>query len=176
MTETALEDRGVENIDLLGGPEAISTDVQAQIEQDTTSTMRLSGDDRHATAVALADFAMTEFNFHGELTVLSRSHDFPDALAAGLHAGRSDAPILLAPPDRLAAPAHDWLHDLCPSVNVVRALGGALAIAPTTPGQAPAARRALPCRRGPDRRLRPQPAPAPARSRGPCRPTLLTAR
>lgn len=135
-TQQAIADLGIEMAIVVGGPDAISRDVQARIEQDTSSTLRVFGDDRHATALALADFAMIEFDFHGELTMLSRSDDFPDALAAGLHAGRNDAPILLTPPEELAAPAHDWLHDLCPTVDVVRALGGALAIAPTTLEQA----------------------------------------
>lgn len=127
-TAQAIADLGIEQAIVVGGPEAVSADVQGQLEQDTTAVLRLGGQDRHATAVAVADFAMTEFGFDGELTMLARSDDFPDAMAAGLHAGRNDAPILLTPPGALVEPAHDWLHDLCPTVDVVRAVGGTTAI------------------------------------------------
>lgn len=135
-TARAIADLGIEQAVLVGGPEAIGAEVQSRIEQDAGTTVRLSGPDRHATAVEVADFAMTQFAFDGSLTVLARSDDFPDALAAGLHAGRGDAPVLLTPTDQLAAPTHDWLHDLCPTVDVVRAVGGHLAIAPSVLDQA----------------------------------------
>lgn len=127
-TEQTISELGIEQAIIVGGPEAVSDHVEAHLEEDTLAVLRLGGADRAATAVALADFAMQEFDYNGVLTVLARSDDFADALAAGLHAGRNDAPILLTPPDRLVDDTHAWLHDVCPTIGAVRAIGGGEAI------------------------------------------------
>lgn len=131
-TERAIEDLGIDQAIIVGGHEAVSDHVERHLEEDTRAVRRLAGTDRHATAVAVADFAMIEFDYHGELTVLARSDVFADALTVGLHAGRNDAAILLAPPGQLPRPTHQWLHDLCPTVEVVRAAGGHVAVSPST--------------------------------------------
>lgn len=131
-TARAIDDLGIEMAIVIGGPDAVSPQVEAGLDEDTRSLVRLEGDDRHATAVAVADFAMREFGITGELSLLARSDTFPDALAAGLHAGRNRAPILLTPPGTLDAATHDWLHDLCPTIDVVRAVGGPRAISAAT--------------------------------------------
>lgn len=131
-TARAIEDLGIEQAVLVGGPDAISPEVEAVLERDTRAVLRLEGEDRHATAVSVADFAMRQFGITGEQTVLARSDTFPDALAAGLHAGRNAAPILLTPPDTLALATHDWLHDVCPTIDVVRAVGGRTALHAST--------------------------------------------
>lgn len=123
-TRQAIADLGIEQVVVLGGEAAVSPRVQNELEQDVQAVLRIAGADREQTALEVADFAMREFGYRGVLTVLARSDAFPDALAAGVHAGRNDAPILLTPPDRVGAAAHEWLHDQCPAVRTVRAVGG----------------------------------------------------
>ena len=127
-TERIIADLGIEQVIIVGGTEAVSSHVETHLQEDTLAVLRLAGPDREATAVDLADFAMREFDYNGALTVVARSDGFADALAAGLHAGRNDAPILLTPPGQLAEPTHDWLHDVCPTIDAVRAVGGTDAI------------------------------------------------
>lgn len=131
-TEQAIADLGIEQVIIVGGPLAVNEHVERHLEEDTRAVLRVAGESREDTAVAVAEFAMREFDYTGELIVLARSDDFPDALAAGLHAGRHDAPILLTPPDQLAQPTAALLHDLCPAVEVVRAVGGPVAISEAT--------------------------------------------
>lgn len=131
-TRQAIQNLGIEQAIIIGGQQAVGDQVQAQLEEDTTSVLRLAGPTRQATAVEVADFAMMQFNYTGELTLLARADGFADALTAGLHAGRHDAAILLAGTNRLAHPTATWLHDLCPTVEVVRAVGGPAAISQQT--------------------------------------------
>ncbi|MBW3620446.1 MAG: cell wall-binding repeat-containing protein [Actinobacteria bacterium] len=131
-TEQAIADLGIEQVIIVGGPQAVDEHVERHLAEDTRAVLRVAGDTREETAVAVAEFAMRQFDYTGELVVLARSDDFPDALAAGLHAGRHDAPILLTPPDALAQPTAALLHDLCPAVEAVRAVGGRVAISAAT--------------------------------------------
>lgn len=131
-TEQAIAELGIEQVVIVGGHRAVSEDVERQLAADTRAVLRVAGATREDTAVALAEFAMREFGYTGELMVLAAGDDFPDALAAGLHAGRHDAPILLTPSEQIAEPTHRLLHDLCPTVEAVRAVGGTAAISQTT--------------------------------------------
>lgn len=135
-TEQAIADLGIEQVIIVGGPLAVDEHVERHLEEDTQAVLRVAGDSREDTAVAVAEFAMREFGYTGELVVLARSDDYPDALAAGLHAGRHDAPILLTPPDDLAQPTAALLHDLCPAVEAVRAVGGPVAVSEATLAEA----------------------------------------
>jgi putative cell wall-binding protein len=131
-TEQAIADLGIEQVIIVGGRLAVNEHVERQLEEDTRAVLRVAGQSREDTAVALAEFAMREFDYEGELVVLARSDDYPDALAAGLHAGRHDAPILLTPPDEIDRATHTLLHDLCPAVEAIRAVGGTAAISAST--------------------------------------------
>jgi YVTN family beta-propeller protein len=67
------------------------------VRQVTPQVTRLAAADRVATAVAVGDrfFALVR------AVGIARGDDFPDALAAGAHAVRIEAPMLLAPPGSL---------------------------------------------------------------------------
>jgi putative cell wall-binding protein len=131
-TERAIADLDVEQVVIVGGELAVDEHVERHLEEDTSAVVRVAGQSREDTAVAVMEFAMREFGYRGELVVLARSDDYPDALAAGLHAGRHDAPILLTPPDDLAQPTQALLRDLCRAVEAIRAIGGPVAISEAT--------------------------------------------
>ncbi len=82
---------------------------------------RLAGADRVATAVAVAEtFAQAD------TVVLASSRAFPDALAGGALATDAGAPMLLTPPEELAAPVAEAIAALGASEVVV--LGGTEAL------------------------------------------------
>lgn len=84
----------------------------------------LAGEDRSATAVAVAEAFFDAPNEVG----LARSDTFADALTGGLHIGRLDGPILLTPTTELAAATSAWL---CAHGEVTRVLtiyGGKVAV------------------------------------------------
>jgi len=78
-----------ETITILGGVEAIDTDVE-DLLAETASVRRIGGVNRFETAALLADLA------DGASTaILADGGDFPDALAAGAIAASEEFPILL---------------------------------------------------------------------------------
>ncbi len=111
---------------ILGGPVAVSPDVDAALEEAGVTVRRLAGADRYATAVA----AVTEAGLPptGEV-VLASGQDFPDAVAAGALAASPDRlPALLTARDVLPAATEQALSDL--GVRSVTILGGSVAVSP----------------------------------------------
>lgn len=66
---------------------------------EVRDTVRLSGPDRVATSIAIADDLWN--GSEREFIVLALSETFPDALSGGSLAAALAAPLLLTPPDRL---------------------------------------------------------------------------
>jgi putative cell wall-binding protein len=87
----ALSALGVRDVVVIGGPNAIAASVAAQASSGRTSR-RISGDDRYATSVAMAQWAQP-LTSGAQLTLVS-GENFPDGLAAGtMHRG----PVVLVP-------------------------------------------------------------------------------
>ncbi len=108
-----------EEIVVLGGEAAVGRDVAAALE-DHAPVRRLAGDDRYATAAAVA----RQWG-HAETVFLATGQAYPDALATvPLTVG--NGPVALTRTDRLPAPTRDLLADLDPETIVV--LGGEKAI------------------------------------------------
>lgn len=128
-TADALEDLDIDQVFIVGGPEAVSDHVRDHVRETASHVTRLAGANRRETALAVADFARGILGFTGTDTVVARGDEFADALAAGPLAGRRRAPILLTPgAQRLGGPARTWLNDMCPAVETVQAVGGPAAV------------------------------------------------
>ncbi len=107
---------------LLGGSDALGGAVQQQAGRYASQVTRLAGDDRYATAAAIADTYPT-----GISTVYVASGvDYPDALAGGASAGRNNRPLLLTHPSRLPQATATALDRIDPGRIVV--LGGRQAV------------------------------------------------
>ena len=78
-----------ETITILGGPAAIGTDVEAELEE-TATVRRIGGENRFETAALLADLAEET-----STAIVADGGDFPDALSSGALAAGRDIPILL---------------------------------------------------------------------------------
>jgi putative cell wall-binding protein len=88
---------------------------------------RVAGDTRQATAVAIADYAVTRLGWAPDEILLANGTAFADALSAAGLAGGASAPILLTDSAVAvggAAPA--WLASH--GIRRVRALGGSGAL------------------------------------------------
>jgi len=80
---------------VIGGSDAVSAGIAAQLRAYSTTVVRLSGADRYATAVAISKATypaapVTE-------AFIATGLAFPDALSVAAVAGRDDAPLLLVP-------------------------------------------------------------------------------
>lgn len=97
---TGIRDFGIEQVLILGGTSAVSSNVETQVKAMTgVTTVRLDGRDRTETATTVATYAQDNLAFSKSDINLARGDDGgmgADALAGGPHAGREKSPILLA--------------------------------------------------------------------------------
>lgn len=80
---------------IIGGVEAINTDVESQIKQltslDQANIIRISGADRYNTSLAVANY----FNLPGKMICVASGGDYPDALTGSVYAAEHKAPLIL---------------------------------------------------------------------------------
>lgn len=102
VTEQAIDELEIERVIVVGGPAAIGLPVTNALERADVIIEQIAGEDRAATAAAVADrFVSATLELDAEAVVLARGDAFADGLAAGSYAGIIGAPLLLAPtPDR----------------------------------------------------------------------------
>jgi putative cell wall-binding protein len=104
---------------VLGGPAVLSDAVMSQLRAYTAgSVTRIAGADRYGTAAAIA----ARFADDRPSTYLATGVAYPDALAGGPAAAKSDVPLLLVAPDRLPTPTAGQLDRIRPDRLLV--LGG----------------------------------------------------
>ena len=128
-TSAALADLPVEQVIIVGGTAVVSSAVQQVLTEQGYNVVRFGGATRNVTSTEVADFAVDILSATPEVVHLARGDAFPDALAAGPLAAHLGGPLLLTEgPDALGDPAQQWLEDRCPEVQVVRAVGGTVAI------------------------------------------------
>jgi uncharacterized repeat protein (TIGR01451 family) len=116
---------------IVGGPLAVGDDVEADLEDlvGEANVERVAGSDRYATAVAVAEFAVSDFGHMWEGVGIATGERFPDALTCGPYQGQLGSVTLLTQIASLPAVtaaalnAHD--HHICETVHMY---GGVLAI------------------------------------------------
>jgi putative cell wall-binding protein len=125
---------------LLGGPAALASNIDAELEaagynpRRLTSTMQTGAApvDRFDTAAAVA----TEFLPAGQLEeiIVATGLRFPDALAVSAYAAANRVPILLVTSDTIPAATQKFLNERAGPGTTVFVIGGAQAAkAPTAP-------------------------------------------
>lgn len=110
---TEIKSLAPRRIVLLGGPGAISTDIENQLSQ-LTSVTRLWGANRYATAGVIAGALGTVGK-----AVIVNGENFPDALAIASVAAEKGEPILLTPANSLAPETNQALRALGVSQSLV---------------------------------------------------------
>jgi subtilisin family serine protease len=124
-TAGALERLQPGRIVVLGGEGAVSPTVVSQLQRYTdTAVARLKGDDRYATASAIAQKMMEGVST--DTVYVASGAAFPDALAGAALAGSTGQPVLLTARDTLPTATAARLSTLRPARIVV--LGGAGAV------------------------------------------------
>lgn len=115
-----IADSKPKKIFLLGGTGAISPSVESKLSE-LAYTYRIAGNNRYATAAAVADMLGTT----GQAIIVN-GLNYPDAIAAASHAALQGKPILLTPAAVLAPETAEALRRL--SVTQAEVIGGAAAI------------------------------------------------
>jgi hypothetical protein len=147
LTPTASLDKGVEaeltrilqphsTVYVLGGTAALSPTVANRLTALGFSVQRLSGDNRYATAVAIAG-AISGTPHQNHSVLIATGADYPDALAAGVAAGQErylnpsvdrngvgGGVVLLTDGKNMPKETAAYLSQIDPHVQRVYAVGG----------------------------------------------------
>ncbi len=129
-TREEIERFAPERITLLGGPAAVDAGVESQLDE-LADTRRLAGEDRFATAAAIAADAFDAADV--DRVYLATGTEFADALAGGAAAAAAGAPLLLTG-ETLPQATADQLAAFSP-VDVV-VLGGTAVVPPNVASEA----------------------------------------
>ena len=121
VTETIIGELDPENIVVVGGPEAISDEVLAALNE-LAPAERVAGEDRYETAVALTQ----QYAEDGDMLYVASGATFPDALAGGSLTGSTGAPLLLSRSDVLPNATAAEIERLSPQGITI--LGGPVSI------------------------------------------------
>lgn len=123
-TRAFLEEHDVERAVLVGGPAAVSADVETEIAALVPQVERIAGADRYATSRRVAERALDEGAWASP-TWFATGTGWPDALAAGPAAAAQGGALLLSPPQD-PDPARAWVAARgCPDVALA---GGTAAL------------------------------------------------
>lgn len=128
-TRFELQRLNPEEVILLGGPFAIPTSVQADVELAVpgATVTRVGGETLYDTASMIS--ALNFPTGHGGTLYVATGVNFPDSLAVGPVAGLNQRPLLVIPPSGpIPQVIHDEIERLAPDRIVV--LGGPFAIDP----------------------------------------------
>ncbi|CAN5506118.1 hypothetical protein BH23ACT9_BH23ACT9_18330 [soil metagenome] len=143
-TLLALTTLGATDVTIVGGTAAVSQDVADQLTARGLVIDRAAGDDRYATAVALARKLIGDGHLGDRRPVIASGtgdgRTSPDALTAGPVVARNASPLLLSQPDGLP----DLVAAFIAERNGLRGLvlaGGPVALSEQVREQADAAAR-----------------------------------
>lgn len=115
---------------IVGGTGAVSQKVVEQVESDTKlKAVRIAGDDRYATSVAVAK---RFFSGSVPLVFLATGLDFPDALSASAAGGALQAPVLLVDGRSSVVPPETKQYLASSSPTSLVAVGGTAAVSDKT--------------------------------------------
>lgn len=139
-TAAALQSAGIERVLIVGGTDAVSAAVEAEVDAMGITTDRYAGINRYLTATDFAtDFLMAELGWDGPEFDLATGEKFPDALTGGPHAGTIEAPILLTMTETLSDATEAFLTTNCAAFDEQFVLGGTAAVSDATEAAAQAA-------------------------------------
>ncbi|HWG98824.1 MAG TPA: cell wall-binding repeat-containing protein [Pilimelia sp.] len=122
-TRAEIERLGARRIVVLGGIQAVSTEVEIQLAALGADVERLSGGDRYSTAAAVSRSTFPE---RVGVAYIATGDGFADALSGGVAAARNDGPVLLVNGSGVPQATHEELQRLSPRRIVV--LGGNAAV------------------------------------------------
>lgn len=120
---TELNRLGPEQVTVLGGVHAVPVTVEQQLAGGGADVRRVAGDDRFATAAAIADAAFPD---GAEAAYVATGADYADALAGTPVAALVGAPMLLVTSDDVPAATAGALDRIAPRDLIV--LGGEEAV------------------------------------------------
>ncbi len=93
----AIKSMNVKKVNIIGGPNAISPEIENQLKALQITTNRISGDSRELTAINIAE----KFNPNFKNIVVANGWNFADAVAGGYFTAKNNGVLLLSNKDRI---------------------------------------------------------------------------
>src|SRR5699024_4825261 len=109
-TADEIDRLGADNVVILGGKGAVSTNVEKALTDKGLNVRRIDGSDRFTTAALIAEEVAPDGT---EEVAIANGMDFPDALSVASSAAKEGTPILLV--------KDNWISDK--TVDTINALG-----------------------------------------------------
>lgn len=132
-TKSEIERLGSSRVIILGGPGAVSLEIETELPGIVTDVDRLGGEDRYATSVKIAEELAKHVEF--DTSFITYNDNFPDALAAASYAAINGQPILLTSTNNLPVNTDQAIIDLGITSTIV--VGGTSVISDTVLDQLP---------------------------------------
>lgn len=131
-TTAALQASNVTSALIVGGEGAVAPGVEAALETalGIDSVERIAGEDRYATALAIAAFGVAEANLSYGSVAIATGESFPDALAGGVMASRLGTVLLLTRGSTLPSVVAIVLAKNVDTVGKPHVLGGEAVVKP----------------------------------------------
>ena len=111
VTKNELKRLGVGKVYIIGGSSVISKNIQSQIEKMGISVERISGSNRYATSVAIANEMKSEGANIDQVAVVNGVSGLADAISFGAAAGQKNIPIILSDKNGKTTGAEEILSD-----------------------------------------------------------------
>ena len=111
VTKNELKRLGVGKVYIIGGSSVISKNIQSQIEKMGISVERISGSNRYATSVAIANEMKSEGANIDQVAVVNGVSGLADAISFGAAAGQKNIPIILSDKNGKTTGAAEILSD-----------------------------------------------------------------
>jgi putative cell wall-binding protein len=129
-TAAVAQEIGVTHVVIAGGTGVVTPAVDAQMLalDSVTTTYRLGGADRHATAALVAGYAVDMFWGDNAIVGIATGREFADALGGGAAIGAQGGVLLTTEVTALPAATQTYLQDAAPGVIEVRIFGGTGAV------------------------------------------------
>jgi putative cell wall-binding protein len=122
-TAGVMDDLGVDDVYVLGGPAVISLGAA-----DGMSATALAGETRYETAVAIAEFGVDEIGLSMGSLAIATGEKYPDALTAGPAQGIAGGSLLITPAATTSPAIMDAIEANADTITLVKFIGGLQAI------------------------------------------------
>lgn len=129
---TTIEAMAPQQVLVIGGEDAVSAEVAAEVDNRVDTVTRLGGINRTDTAAIVADHVIDAGVLQARTALLARGDAFPDAVTAGVLSAALNGPTLLtATPDLPGEQAGAWFIGHCDTIEVLQVIGGEAAVTST---------------------------------------------
>lgn len=129
-TRETLQQLGVEQVLVLGGATAVSTEIEAELSSipGISQVHRIAGSNRYETATAISTVLAEEDPDYATRAVFVSGSSFPDALASAPFAGQADSYALIPVGSTLPSAVSTWLAANSSTLSAIRPVGGLSAV------------------------------------------------